>query len=290
MENIKNRVLVTGGAGFIGSNLIQELLKRNFIVTSIDNYSSGTTENHIKGCKYLNLSCENIDELEDKIFDFCFHLASLSRIQPSFDSPNNTFINNTLSTQYICEWCRISDIKLIYAGSSSVWHQPYQSPYATYKYLGEEICKMYAMTFDLKVNIARFYNVYGPNEILEGDMAAVIGKWRNNVNNDLELEIVGDGNQRRDFTHVFDIIDGLIRLMYFFDSKNNIWELGSGKNHSINEVFQLFKKRFGQKANSKHINNQKGNYRNTLRENDSSLTLLDWEPKQSLELYIENLK
>ena len=154
------------------------------------------------------------------------------------------------------------------------------------KYLGEELCKLYKTTYNLNIHITRFYNVYGPYEIIDGDWAAVIGKWRNNIDKGLPLEIVGDGNQRRDFTHINDIVSGLIKI-----SKSNTtnfeWELGSGKNYSINEVFKMFEKNFSCK--SKFIADQPGNYRETLRENDKALEELGWTPEYDLEYYINNL-
>ena len=165
-------------------------------------------------------------------------------------------------------------------------HDPSLSPYAMTKYLGEELCKLYKMSFDLEVDIVRFYNVYGPYEILEGEWAAVIGKWRNQIRNGLPITIVGDGNQRRDFTHINDIVDGLVKISNK-KSKKFIWELGSGKNYSINEVYEIFNKKFNCRCT--YIEDQKGNYRETLRENDDALNELGWNPTGSLEDYILNL-
>ena len=233
------KVLVTGGVGFIGTNLCERLLREHHDVYSIDNYSIGTEENHVEGVEYFNEDINNIHKLNIKV-DLCFHLAGLSRIQPSFKNPLETFKSNTDGTQNVLEFCRKNNIKVVYAGSSSRHHNPYQSPYALYKYLGEEICKMYKETYKMKVEIARFYNVYGPNEVLYGDWAAVIGIWRKQIKEKLPITIVGDGNQRRDFTHVYDIVDGLVRISNSKISHKDAWELGSGKNYSINEVAKIF--------------------------------------------------
>jgi UDP-glucose 4-epimerase len=165
-------------------------------------------------------------------------------------------------------------------------HDPSLSPYAMSKFLGEELCRLYKFSFHLDVDIVRFYNVYGPYEILEGDWAAVIGKWRFLIDQGLPITIVGDGNQRRDFTHIDDIVDGLIRIS---TKKSNkfIWELGSGKNYSINDVFALFKNKFD--CNCEYIAEQKGNYRETLRVNNDAIDELGWIPKRSLEDYISSL-
>lgn len=279
------KILVTGGAGFVGTNLIKLLDKSNNKVFSIDNYSIGSTRNHFDDVEYiddnvLNIQNYNID------FDIIYHLAALSRIQPSFSNPSLFFENNTVGTQKVLEYAKKVKSKVIYSGSSSMHHDPSLSPYAMSKFLGEELCRLYKFSFHLDVDIVRFYNVYGPYEILEGDWAAVIGKWRFLIDQGLPITIVGDGNQRRDFTHIDDIVDGLIRIS---TKKSNkfIWELGSGKNYSINDVFALFKNKFD--CNCEYIAEQKGNYRETLRVNNDAIDELGWIPKRSLEDYISSL-
>jgi UDP-glucose 4-epimerase len=281
------KILVTGGAGFIGSNLIELLLKNpDFKIHSLDNYDSGIKQNEIDGCNYHRGDIESIG-LMDKDFDVIYHLAALSRIQPSFSNPLETFRVNTIGTQAVCEFARQIGAKVIYAGSSSRWHNPYQSPYACYKHLGEEICKMYKKTYDLNVEITRFYNVYGPKEIVDGDWAAVIGVWRKQIKNNQPITIVGDGEQRRDFTHVYDIIDALYKIGFSEKKHEDAWELGTGVNYSINEIFQMFKEKF----NCKMINipDQQGNYRKTLRENNDALIELNWTPKDRIKEYIQGL-
>ena len=280
------RILVTGGAGFVGTNLIQLLKKsNNHEICSIDNYSIGSRENHLDGVDYIDDDVINIQNYNNS-FDIIYHLAALSRIQPSFSDPNLIFHSNTTGTLKVLEFAKKNNSKVIYSGSSSMHHDPSLSPYAMTKYLGEELCKLYKMSFDLEVDIVRFYNVYGPYEILEGEWAAVIGKWRNQIRNGLPITIVGDGNQRRDFTHINDIVDGLVKISNK-KSKKFIWELGSGKNYSINEVYEIFNKKFNCRCT--YIEDQKGNYRETLRENDDALNELGWNPTGSLEDYILNL-
>lgn len=284
------RVLVTGGVGFIGTNLIKRLLKEDHEVISIDDYSTGLKENEVSGCEYINGKVEHI-HIYSKLntdFDLIYHLAGLSRIQPSFNNPQETFNVNTGGTQAVCEFARLNNAKVVYAGSSSKWHNPYQSPYSTYKYLGEEICKMYKLTYGMNIEIARFYNVYGPHEVIDGDWAAVIGIWRRQVRDGEKITIVGDGDQRRDFTHVDDICDALWRIGMKNQTHEDAWELGTGMNYSINEVYQIFKERFG--VESTNIPDQAGNYRKTLRENDDSLERLGWKPSDKLRDYIFNLK
>jgi len=282
----KKKILVTGGVGFIGTALIKKLLNEGHNVHSLDNYEIGLKENEQPGCHYHIGDIENIN-LMDKDFDLIFHLAALSRIQPSFNNPNETFRVNTIGTQRICEFARLIGAKVIYSGSSSRWHNPYQSPYAACKHMGEEACKMYRKTYGVDIEIVRFYNVYGPGEIVDGDWAAVIGKWRRQVRDGEPITIVGDGEQRRDFTYIDDIIDGLWKIGMKNIKHKDGWELGTGQNYSINEVYLMFKERFGVDFTS--LPNQSGNYRKTLRENDDSLKKLNWSPSDKLRDYILSL-
>tara|TARA_B100001175_G_C19494520_1_gene634495 strand:+ start:888 stop:1736 length:849 start_codon:yes stop_codon:yes gene_type:complete len=279
-------ILVTGGVGFIGSNLIKVLIDQGFNVTSVDDYSSGLKSNEVKGAKYINLDIESIDKVDGK-FDLCIHLAAKSRVQPSFKAPNEYFRVNVQGTMQIMEWAKKNNVKVVYAGSSSKHHDPSDSPYAMYKYLGEEVCKLYRNSYNVNVEIARFYNVYGPNESLDEEHGNVIGIWRSKVKKNLPLPIVGDGNQRRDFTHVFDIVNALIKIADSNKKHEDAWELGTGMNYSINELFKMFEDRFDCK--STNIADQKGNYKFTLRENDDMLNELNWKPEDRLKNHIDNI-
>jgi UDP-glucose 4-epimerase len=280
------KILVTGGNGFIGSNLIKRLIQEEHHVHSLDNLSTGAKLNEVNGCHYHYGEVENIDSM-DKDFDVIFHLAALARIQASFEFPHKTFTSNVVSTEAVVEFAKKIKAKLIYAGSSSKWHDPTQSPYAMSKYLGEELVKMYRKSFGIKAQIARFYNVYGPNEILEGDYAAVIGIWRRQIRDNQPITIVGDGEQRRDFTHVSDIVDGLYKIMLSEHYHDDAWELGTGTNYSINEVYNMFFNKF--KVSKINLPDQPGNYRVTLREHDDALNKLNWTPTDQLKKYINSL-
>jgi UDP-glucose 4-epimerase len=281
------KILVTGGAGFIGSNLIKKLIDKGHNVTSLDNYSTGTNKNEFKEAKYINDDIENLFKLKMN-FDLCFHLAAQSRVQPSFDDPQESVRVNVTGTTRVMEWAKINNIKVIYAGSSSKHHDPSDSPYAMTKYLGEEICKLYKKSFDVNVEIARFYNVYGPIEPIDEKFGNVIGIWRAKVKKGLPLPIVGDGNQKRDFTHVFDIVDGLLKISNSEIKHNDAWEIGTGVNYSINQLYVMFKQKYN--TSSVSIPDQRGNYRETLRVNDDLINILNWKPKDRLKEYIENLK
>jgi len=280
------KILVTGGAGFIGSNLIKRLKDEGNRVVCLDDYSTGDRSTHIEGVKYINADIETIEYIKGE-YDICYHLAALSRIQPSFDNPTECFRVNVKGTQAVMEWARANNIKVVYAGSSSKHHNPSDSPYAMYKYLGEEVCKLYKKTFDVNVEVCRFYNVYGPGETTDGDYAALLGIWRTQVFNSEPITIVGDGEQRRDFTHVDDIVDALYRIGLVDNKHEDAWELGTGINYSINDVAQMFRERYG--CDHVYILDQPGNYRETLRENDDTLKLLGWEPKDKLREYILSL-
>lgn len=302
MSESEFNVLVTGGAGFIGNRLTQRLLDEGQNVVVIDNGCIGKNRIRHERVHYVNGDVCDIHKLDGlKTFgevNIIFHLAALSRIQPSFEEPTDTFRANTVGTEAVCEYARRNGkIPIVYSGSSSKWHDPYQSPYATYKYLGEEICRMYCKTYGMNIEIARFYNVYGPGEILDGDWAAVIGIWRNQIQKEKPITIVGDGLQKRDFTHVDHIVDGLMRIGdvaadpdVLTDNpavKTDAWELGTGVNYSILDVAKMFQEYSG--CEIVHIPDQKGNYRETLRERDDALARLGWEPKDCLRDYIRSL-
>ena len=145
------------------------------------------------------------------------------------------------------------------------------------KYLGEEICKLYKNSFNVNVEIARFYNVYGPTQLLDEKLGNVIGIWQVKVNKNQPLPIVGDGNQKRDFIHVHDIVDGLLKISNSEIKHDDAWEIGTGVNYSINQLYKMFNQKYG--VNSVNIPDQKGNYRETLRINDDLINLLNWQPK-----------
>ncbi len=282
------KALVTGGAGFIGSNLIKRLLNNGFTVVSLDDYSTGIKSNEFEGAQYLNKDIEDIMTITDTDFDVCFHLAAQSRVQPSFDNPQESVRVNVSGTTKVMEWALINNVKVIYAGSSSKHHDPSDSPYAMTKFLGEEICKLYKKSFNVNVEIARFYNVYGPLEPLDEKFGNVIGIWQVKIKKNLPLPIVGDGYQKRDFTHVDDIVDGLLKISKTEISHNDAWEIGTGVNYSINQLYSMFNEKF--KVDAENIPDQRGNYRETLRVNDDLIDLLGWEPKDRLKEYISNLK
>jgi UDP-glucose 4-epimerase len=281
------KILVTGGCGFVGHALTLELINRGYEVDVIDNLSIGKEAKIPEGCNFLGGDVRSIDNFQDKPYLYVFHLAALSRIQPSFKSPYTTFSVNLDGTKEVVRYVKKNRSKLIYSGSSSKHSNPELSPYAMTKHMGEEWIKMEKRIFGLDAEIVRFYNVYGPGELVDSHMAAVIGLWRSQIKNNQPVTIVGDGNQRRDFTHINDIVDGLIRVAESDEKHEDAWELGTGKNYSINEVADFFVKKFG--CEKYFVSEQRGNYRETIRINDNAIERLGWKPVDKLEEYILSL-
>jgi UDP-glucose 4-epimerase len=281
------KILITGALGFVGKNLAKKLVADGHDVIGLDNYEIGKPADEVDGVRYLPWDIEQIEYLKGDSIDLCFHLAALSRIQPSFEQPSETFRVNARGTEAVCEWARHNNVKVVYSGSSSQWHDPFLSPYALYKKLGEDVCKLYRMIYNSNIEIARFYNVYGPGEIIEGKWAAVIGKWRGQVEQNYPITIVGDGEQRRDFTHIDDIVDGLIKIGFGTESHEDAWELGTGFNYSLNEVAELFVEKFS--AVKVYMTDERGNYRETIRVNNDAINKLGWTPTDKLKEYINSL-
>ena len=273
------RALVTGGVGFVGTNLIKRLLSDGHEVISFDNYSTGFKKNEQDGCKYLNFDVSQKFDFEDNV-DVIFHMAALARIQPSINNPSKTLRNNFESTLNILDYARLHDIPVIYAGSSSKHHGLYGSPYAWSKYSGEQLCKLYSDVYGLNTSICRFYNVYGPHHIRSGTYATVLGIFERQYLNNEPLTITGDGEQRRDFTHIDDIVDGLMRCVGK-EHRAEEFELGSGVNYSINEIANLFN------CKTKYIPARPGEYDVTLCDYTKAKKELGYEPKGNIQTYIK---
>ncbi len=281
------KCLVTGGAGFVGTNLIKKLLEDGHKVVSIDNYSTGFLENHQRGCNYVDLDIRNswgtIEEFPnmDGRFDVIFHLAALARIQPSIRNPLPAIDVNVNGTLNVLEFARRNEIPVIYAGSSSKHHGVFNSPYAFSKHSGEELCQLFSKVYGLNTSICRFYNVYGPHHIRSGTYATVLGIFENQFLNGQPLTITGDGEQRRDFTHIDDIVDGLIRCIGK-EHKAEVFELGTGVNYSINEIADMFQ------TDTTYIPSRPGEYDVTLCDYSKANQLLGYTPKGNLKKYVTN--
>lgn len=286
------RAIVTGGAGFIGTNLCKKLIELGHKVISIDNYSTGKKENHIPGVTYIegniNEFPKGIENVGYELWhtdigyikpDMVFHMAAIARIQPSFNKPKEYFTTNANGTLNIVDYCANNNVPLIYAGSSSHHSGKFKNPYTFSKDVGEEIIKLYQEHFKLKASIVRFYNVYGPYQLTEGGYTTLIGRWLNNIEKGIECEIYGDGKQRRDFTHVDDIINALI-LIQEKQAYDHNFELGRGKNYSVNEIAKMLD------INPVYKPAKLGEARNTLNTDRLAIDMLGWEPKINLEDYL----
>lgn len=276
------KILVTGGVGFIGTNLIKRLLKERHDVYSLDNYSTGLKENEIEGCHYIIGDIQNINTIYEDI-DIVYHLAAIARIQPSFERSEDYIETNFQGTYEVVKYCIKKNIPLIYAGSSSKHSGRFKNPYTFSKDLGEDIIKLYQTHFGLKASIARFYNVYGPYQLLEGGYTTLIGRWINNINNNIQCEIYGDGEQRRDFTHVNDIIDALI-LILEKEAYGYEFELGKGENYSVNEIAKMFN------IAPIYKEAKPGEAQITLNKDNTAKLILDWNPKKDILNYIKSLE
>jgi len=275
------KILVTGGAGFVGTNLIKRLLEDKHQVVSIDNYSTGLKSNHQFGCKYMNHDLVTLDQYPK--VDIVFHLAAKARIQPSFEIPKDYFTSNANATLNLADWCSRNNIPMVYAGSSSKHSGRFKNPYTFSKDVGEDIIKLYQGHFNLSVSIARFYNVYGPYQLLEGGYTTLIGRWIDNIKNNKQCIIYGTGEKKRDFTHVDDIVDALVLIMkkskYGYE-----FELGRGKNYSVKEIADMFN------ISPSYEKDKPGEAQDTLSVDKVANLVLGWNPHRNIVNYIKELK
>lgn len=275
-------VLVTGGAGFVGTNLIKRLLQEGHDVFSIDNYKTGSSNNHLDNVEYIYGDIKNkINYQKYGKFDLVFHLAAIARIQPSFSDPIEYFETNANGTLNVVEYCSKNNIPLVYAGSSSHHSGKFKNPYTFSKDIGEEIIQLFQTHYSLKSSIARFYNVYGPYHLKEGGYCTLIGTWEKLIEEGKNLIIYGDGSKRRDFTHVDDIVDGLIKI-YEKKQWGQTFEFGRGKNYSVLEIAKMFGKE------CVYEKDKPGEAINTLCDSTLAKELLDWEPNKNIEDYIKS--
>ena len=279
-------IMVTGGAGFVGTNLIKRLLKDGHNVVSLDNYSTGKEENHQEGCEYVDADIRDVIDFDYfmKDVDVVYHLAALARIQPSFKNPANTLEVGILGTMNILEWIKEKENKprVVFAGSSSVHSGMMKNPYTFSKSVADDLCLLYKKHFGVDVSICRFYNVYGPHQLTEGEYCTVVGIFENQYENKEPLTITGDGFQRRDFTHIDDIVDGLILT----SENETCWdeiELGRGENFSINELADMFN------TDIKYIDERPGEARETLCDTLIAERLIGYEPTRNIKDYIKEV-
>ena len=246
---MKNLIIVTGGAGFVGSNLIELLLKKTkYQIISLDNYSSGSKKNHInnKRVKYLKGHTLEIKKILDKYkknIKCIFHFGEFSRIYQSFRKFNECYQSNSIGSQAVFKFCLDNKIKLIYSATSASLgnkgNDKNLSPYAFTKSKNLELLENLKKWFNFKFEIIFFYNVYGPRQIKVGDMATVIGIFENQYLNRKPLTVVKPGNQTRRFTHIFDTVQ--VCYEAFKADNCRYYSISNKNSYSILQVAKMFK-------------------------------------------------
>jgi UDP-glucose 4-epimerase len=294
--------IVTGGAGFIGSHLVDKLLELNHDVICIDNESSQSNEEFRwnDGADNYKLDICNYQHIAPLFYnvDYVFHMAAESRIEPSIKNPLNTNKVNILGTTNILQAAREHGVqKVLYSSTSAAYGRnkiPHQesmyedclNPYSVSKVCGEKICRMYTELFKLKTVIFRYFNVYGPRQPKRGQYAPVIGIFLRQKESLEPLTIVGDGSQRRDFIHVQDVINANICAAEHNitnDLYGTVFNVGSGQNYSILEIANMIsdKHRF--------LEPRKGEMKETLADISKIQQYLPWQPTVDLEDYIKSI-
>ena len=293
--------LVTGGAGFIGSNLVDGLLGLGHEVIVIDNeysdahdhfYWNDYTENY----KYDIRDYEKTRPLYDGV-DYVFHIAAEARIQPAILNPVEAISINSVGTCTVLQCAREAGVKrLMYSSTSAgygmnpqpnVETQPDDclNPYSISKVNGEKLCKMYTDLFNLDTVIFRYFNVYGERQPIRGQYAPVISIFLRQLEAGQPLTIVGDGEQRRDFTYVKDIVNANIMAALSNADKEaygQVYNVGSGVNYSVNEVAEMISNKI------KYIPPRLGEARISLANVDKIYKTFAWKPQQSLEKWIKS--
>jgi UDP-glucose 4-epimerase len=305
--------LVTGGAGFIGSNLVDELLKQGHDVTVIDNESSDAHDHFYwneKANNYKYNICDYVmcsDVFKRHNIEVVFHIAAEARIQPCIEDPLKAVESNMVGTATILELCRRYKVKrVMYSSTSSAYglknNCPLSedmtndclNPYSVSKTAGEELCKMYSKLYNLETVIFRYFNVYGERQPLKGQYAPVIGIFQRQKNAGEAMTIVGDGEQRRDFTHVSDVVNAnILAANKKFDqwqingtehklyTYGQIYNVGTGKNYSINEIAKIIE------GPTSNIPARLGESRITLANISKIQKEIGWFPKIKLEEWLQ---
>ena len=287
----KNIILITGGAGFIGSSLIKYFIVNNYKykIISLDNYSSGSIKNHIKNknVRYIRGNNKDIDKLlkkEKKNIKVIFHFGEFSRIFQSFKNYKKCFEHNIHHSSKVIEFAKDNKIKIIYSATSSNLGNNGKdenlSPYAWSKSKNIELIKNYNRWFGLNYELVYFYNVYGPGQILNSPMSAVIGIFEEQYKKRKPLTIVKPGNQRRDFTHIDDIVRGC--YLAWKKGKQNEYMLGTKINHSIIEIAKMFKSKI------KYIPSRPGERFGSTIPNNNAKKILGYSARIKIKDYIKN--
>ena len=284
------KVIVTGGAGFIGSHIVDTLIKQGIEVIILDNLSTGKKENINPKATFIECDLTKDKPLFRDV-DVVFHLAATPQVQYSMEHPTDN--NNIDSLINILELSKKSGVKrFIFSSSSSVYGNPNYvpinenhptnplSPYALHKLVGEQYCKLYSEVYDLDTVCLRYFNAYGDRMPNKGAYRSVISIFKEQHSKKQPLNIVNDGEQRRDYVHVDDIVNANILCANSTKKLNgDIFNVGTGKSYSVNEVADMFggEKQYGEKRIEP---------KNSIAENAKIVLDLNWEPKNKLETWI----
>jgi UDP-glucose 4-epimerase len=281
--NPKKTVVVTGGAGFIGSRLCKRLADEGHRVISLDNYFTGSKDNHVAGVDYRTGHTKDIDKYIHETPDLIYHLGEYSRVEISLTEPALVWDLNKNGTFGVLEFCRKHNVKLVYAGSSTKFGDGGlsrdQSPYAWTKATNTELVRDYGTWYGLPYAIAYFYNVYGPGE-RSGKYGTVIEIFRQRFLSGDPLTVVSPGSQKRNFTHVDDIVEGLLLIGEKGDGDN--YGLGDDREYSILEIANMFG------GNIEMLPGREGNRMNSTLETAKSKKL-GWVVRHRLEDYVKGV-
>ncbi|MDO8510229.1 MAG: NAD-dependent epimerase/dehydratase family protein [bacterium] len=296
---MKTKVVVTGGAGFIGSNLVDELVGRGFEVHVIDNLVAGKKENVHRDATLHVKDITRLEEIEPVIngAHYVFHLAALPRVQYSIEKPietNEVNVNGTLNVLVAADRAKVK--KVIYSASSSAYGDQTvmplketmpaapKSPYGLQKYIGELLCKAWSEIYNVPTVGLRYFNVYGPRQSAEGSYPLVIALFLKQKKEGKAMTITGDGSQTRDFTHVRDVVSAnLLAAESTTVGSGEVINIGAGRNQSIKLIAELI-------GGSVEYIPSRFEPRDTLADNSLARSLLGWQPKVSIEEGIAELK
>lgn len=278
-------ILVTGGAGFVGSHLCERLIHDGHTVISLDNYSTGSKDNHLPGVDYREGHTKDIATLVPEISDLVYHLGEYARVEQSFADIKTVLDFNVVGTQAVLEYVRANGAKLVYAGSSTKFADGGigrdQSPYAWTKASNTELVRNYAEWFGISYAITYFYNVYGPRERGDSQSGTLIGIFEERMRAGLPLTVRRPGTQRRNFTHVLDIVEGLILVGERGDGDE--YGLGHPDSYSVLEVAELFG------GAIEYLEERPGNRMNSSADTRRANLELGWEPQRNLPDYIASI-
>ena len=287
----KDKILVTGGAGFVGSNMINLLLKKTkYKIISLDNYSSGKRTNHVKNTrvKYIKGNTKNIEKIfkNPKTINSIFHFGEFARIYQSFVDMNECLGSNTVGTNAVFNFSLKNNIKLIYSATSASLgnkgNDKNLSPYAFTKSKNLELLENLKKWFGYKYEVIYFYNVYGPNQITKGKMATVIGIFEDAYRKKKSLPVVKPGKQSRKFTHIDDTID--ICFLAWKKNRCRHYSISHKKSYSILEVASMFNSKI------KFLKKRPGErYASALTNMNLSNKVYKYFGKKDLKKYIENI-